>query len=114
MKKKTPPQHKHDVWYTSGFRKQWYFEPLQVEFQANEAGTKKIRLHPKEDNTVDGDQRSVIVIKRMSTCEGVSRYYAHQIIKVEDIDGKKKRKHLAIKLFILVISRNVNFHGVFI
>lgn len=92
MKKKTPPQHKHDVWYTSGFRKQWYFEPLQVEFQANEAGTKKIRLHPKEDNTVDGDQRSVIVIKRMSTCEGVSRYYAHQIIKVEDIDGIKKKK----------------------
>lgn len=40
---------------------------------------------------MDGDQRSVIVIKRMSTCEGVSRYYAHQIIKVEDIDGKKKK-----------------------
>lgn len=68
------------------FRKQWYYEPLQVEFQANEAGTKKIRLHPKEDNTVDGDQRSVIVVKRVSTCEGVQRYYSHQIIKVEDID----------------------------
>lgn len=38
---------------------------------------------------MDGDQRSVIVVKRVSTCEGVQRYYSHQIIKVEDIDGIK-------------------------
>lgn len=68
------------------FRHQWSYEPLQVEFQANEAGTKRIKIQAKEDNVIEGDQRSVLVIKRMSTCEGVARYYTHYIVKVQDGD----------------------------
>lgn len=73
--------------YISDFRKQWYVDPLQVEFKENETGNKSILVRPVEDNTVDGDQQYVLVTKRMSTDEGIARYYSHRIINVLDNNG---------------------------
>lgn len=75
--------------YISDFRKQWNIDPLQVEFKENETGNKSILVRPVEDNTVDGDQQYVLVTKRMSTDEGIARYYSHRIINVLDNDGIK-------------------------
>ncbi|XP_052707598.1 uncharacterized protein LOC128182874 [Crassostrea angulata] len=68
------------------FRKQWYVDPLQVEFKENETGNKSILVRPVEDNTVDGDQQYVLVTKRMSTDEGIARYHSHRIVNVLDND----------------------------
>lgn len=81
------------VEYISDFRKQWYVDPLQVEFKENETGNKSILVRPVEDNTVDGDQQYVLVTKRMSIDEGIARYYSHCIINVLDNDGIKTPQH---------------------
>lgn len=60
-----------------------------MEFKENETGNKSILVRPVEDNTVDGDLQYVLVTKRMSTDEGIARYYSHRIINVLDNDGIK-------------------------
>lgn len=96
--------------YISDFRKQWYVDPLQVEFKENEAGNRSILVRPVEDNTVDGDQQYVLVTKRMSTDEGIARYHSHRIVNVLDNDGIKKTLEIIILDYVIHLNSSWREH----
>ncbi|XP_022290879.2 uncharacterized protein LOC111102431 isoform X2 [Crassostrea virginica] len=69
------------------FKKHWLLEPFSEKFKANEGGKRMLKLTYIDDNAiVSPDRNHLMVIKRLSTCEGIQRYYRHFSVSITDND----------------------------
>ncbi|XP_062579018.1 uncharacterized protein LOC134240923 [Saccostrea cucullata] len=68
------------------FNKEWERAPLKVVFQENEGGNKTLQINPIDDDEVRDHPKQILVIKRLSTCEPVQRYYQHFAVQVQEND----------------------------
>lgn len=69
------------------FQKRWRLEPFTETFKENEGGKRQMRISYIDNTLVEPPRTYLMVIKRMSTCEGIQRYYNHFSVKVINDDG---------------------------
>ncbi|XP_061176064.1 uncharacterized protein LOC133185016 [Saccostrea echinata] len=75
------------------FNKRWQLDPLKVVFNENEGGNKTLQIFPRDDRKVEVPTKYILVIKRLSTCEPVQRYYKHVAVEVNDNDVEGEFKN---------------------
>ncbi|XP_022295590.2 uncharacterized protein LOC111105539 [Crassostrea virginica] len=89
------PQNQPETVYTildildQDFQKRWRLEPFTETFKENEGGKRQMRISYIDNTVVEPPRTYLMVIKRMSTCEGIQRYYNHFSVKVinDDVIG---------------------------
>ncbi|XP_052683580.1 uncharacterized protein LOC128163927 [Crassostrea angulata] len=79
--KKTPYRTEYMISdFTAGIFNDWEFSPLKITFLANQSGSAIMYARPKDDDTVEGTERFVLSLKKISR-----KLVSHVQSKVVDI-----------------------------
>ena len=64
----------------------WEFSPVKLTFQANQSGSAIMYARPKEDDIVEGTERFVLSLKRISN--RMVSYVKSKLVEIIDDDSK--------------------------